>query len=84
MRASGALTQLDLTEIRDLVSTWLVEDDGERWVDKVVRKGRRKWEARNGYGTDAGGMREGMIRVYQGRWVVTQGVMWDARTKKRM
>lgn len=65
--------------IGDLVGQWLPgAEAGSGWVDKVIQKGRGKWVKRNIEGPG-----EGRVIVHAHRWVVTQGVLWDAQTDTR-
>lgn len=74
---SGQLRQLDLSRIADLVGQWLPEAS-TGWVDKVIKKGRGKWLKMNCEGPN-----EGRVIVHAHRWVISQGVLWDAQTDSR-
>ena len=79
---SGALAQIDLREIADVVGQWLPESFSSSWVDKVLKKGRGKWVERNVQGAGPGRI-EVLLQGGGGRWVMSQGVLWDSQKKER-
>jgi hypothetical protein len=51
------------------------DQSSSSWVDKYIRKGRAKWEAKNSE------LKEAMIRVYNRRWIWYEGALIDLQTK---
>lgn len=66
---TGDSSQVSLDGLKDHLG-WMGEEVKQSWLDKVVHKGRKRWETLNS-------IPPRMLRVYGGRWVVIMGVIWD-------